>query len=210
MRVIAGKYRSRRLKSLKGMALRPTSDRLRETLFNILGDRVAGSRFIDLFAGTGAVGIEALSRGANEAIFVERHAPAAALIRKNLESLEVRRGARVLSTDALHGLELLEKELGHGPRLSTIAFLDPPYANTQDYDRVLSFFGFALLLDNRSLVIAEHRKNFDLSETTGNLQRVRILTQGDACLSFYRMVRPAVKDPPTAQQTPRPARSSIL
>ena len=77
MRVIAGKYRSRQLKSLKGLALRPTSDRLRETLFNILAGRVAGSRFIDVFAGTGAVGIEALSRGATEVIFIEKHAQAA-------------------------------------------------------------------------------------------------------------------------------------
>ena len=188
MRVIAGKFRSRQLRSLKGMALRPTSDRLRETLFNILGERVAGARFVDVFAGTGAVGIEALSRGAAEVIFIEHHAPAAVLIRKNLESLEIQAGARVLSSDALHGLELLEKELEQGPRLPTIVFLDPPYGNTEDYDRVLSFLAFAVLLDEQSLVIAEHRKNFDLPETIGDLQRVRVLKQGDACLSFYRVV----------------------
>jgi 16S rRNA (guanine966-N2)-methyltransferase len=189
MRVIAGKFRSRQLKTLKGMALRPTSDRLRETLFNILSDRVAGSRFVDVFAGTGAVGIEALSRGAREGVFIERRAPAAALVRKNLESLEIRSGTRVLSVDALDGLELLEKELEQGQRMPTIVFLDPPYGNTEDYDRVLSFLGFAVLLDEKSLVIAEHRKNFDLPEAIGNLQRVRILKQGDACLSFYRVDR---------------------
>src|SRR6184192_2209946 len=91
MRIIAGTYRSRMLKSLKGQALRPTSDRLRETLFNVLGPDVAGSRFLDLFAGTGAIGIEALSRGAVEVAFVEHHAPAAGLIRRNLESLDIRR-----------------------------------------------------------------------------------------------------------------------
>jgi len=188
MRVIAGKFRSRQLKSLKGMALRPTSDRLRETLFNILGERVAGCRFVDVFAGTGAVGIEALSRGAVEAIFIERHVAAAALIRGNLGSLGINAGARVLSSDALHGLELLEKEIEQGLRLPTIVFLDPPYGNTEDYDRVLSFLGFAVLLDGNSLVIAEHRKNFDLPELIGNLQRVRVLKQGDACLSFYRVL----------------------
>src|SRR5262249_21173031 len=87
MRVIAGTYRSRIVKSLKGMVLRPTSDGLRETLFNVLGPGIAGSRFIDLFAGTGAIGIEALSRGASEVAFVENHPPAAGLIRRNLESL---------------------------------------------------------------------------------------------------------------------------
>ena len=189
MRVIAGKFRSRQLRSLKGKALRPTSDRLRETLFNILSERVLGSRFVDVFAGTGAVGIEALSRGAAEAIFIERHALAAILIRKNLESLEIKTGARVLSSDALHGLELLEIELQQGPQLPTIVFLDPPYGNTEDYDRVLSFLGFAVLLDEQSLVIAEHRKNFCLPETIGHLQLVRVLKQGDACLSFYRVIR---------------------
>ena len=187
MRVIAGKFRSRQLKSLKGTALRPTSDRLRETLFNILSDRVPGSRFVDVFAGTGAVGIEALSRGAIETIFIERHGPAAALIRTNLQSLEVNTGLRVLAVDALRGLELLEKEPEEGPRLPTIVFLDPPYGNTEDYDRVLSFLGFAVLLDEQSIVVAEHRKNFDLPENIGNLQRVRVLKQGDACLSFYRV-----------------------
>ena len=188
MRVIAGKFRSRQLKSLKGLALRPTSDRLRETLFNILSEHVPGSRFVDVFAGTGAVGIEALSRGAVEAIFVERHAPAAALIRKNLESLAVNTGTRVLAVEALHGLELLEKELERDPPLPTIVFLDPPYGNAEDYDRVLSFLGFAVLLDEKSLVIAEHRRNFELPEMVGNLHRVRVLKQGDACLTFYRVV----------------------
>ncbi|MGC1314907.1 MAG: RsmD family RNA methyltransferase, partial [Candidatus Acidiferrum sp.] len=101
MRIIAGKYRSRILKSLKGLALRPTSDRLRETLFNVLGPGVAGSRFLDVFAGTGAVGIEALSRGAAEALFIENHAPAVKLIRQNLDSLKITTGFTILAADAL-------------------------------------------------------------------------------------------------------------
>jgi 16S rRNA (guanine966-N2)-methyltransferase len=84
MRIIAGTYRSRILKSLKGLALRPTSDHLRETLFNVLGPSVENSHFLDIFAGTGAVGIEALSRGAAEVVFIENHLPAATLIRRNL------------------------------------------------------------------------------------------------------------------------------
>jgi 16S rRNA G966 N2-methylase RsmD len=119
MRIIAGKYRSRLLKSLKGDALRPTSDRLRETLFNILGADVAASRFLDVFAGTGAVGIEALSRGAAEAIFIERHAPAAKLIRSNLESLGIARGATILASDALAALEkLAARSANRAPRNS--------------------------------------------------------------------------------------------
>lgn len=100
MRIIAGKYRSRILKSLKGLALRPTSDRLRETLFNVLGPGVVGSRFLDVFAGTGAIGIEALSRSAADVTFIENHAPAAKLIRQNLDTLKITTGYTVLTADA--------------------------------------------------------------------------------------------------------------
>jgi len=201
MRVIAGKFRSRQLKSLKGVALRPTSDRLRETLFNVLGERVAGSWFVDVFAGTGAVGIEALSRGARGVVFIEKHAPAAALIRKNLESLEVNVGARVLCVDAVHGLKILEKDKPAGKTLPDIVFLDPPYGNMEDYDRVLSVLGFESSLAEGSLVVAEHRRSFELPETVGSLQRVRVLRQGDATLSFYRFAKQKRENGATLEKT---------
>jgi 16S rRNA (guanine966-N2)-methyltransferase len=186
MRVIAGTYRSRILKSLKGSALRPTSDRLRETLFNVLGPAVAGARFVDVFAGTGAVGIEALSRGAAEVVFIEKHPPAVALIRKNLESLGVRSGATVLGAGALRGLEMLAaRQKGAGAPIDFV-FLDPPYAAAEEYERVLRVLGSASLLAPGSVVIAEHHKKFDLPVHTGSLTRFRILKQGDAALSFYR------------------------
>jgi 16S rRNA (guanine966-N2)-methyltransferase len=187
MRIIAGKYRSRQLKSLKGLDLRPTRDRLRETLFSILGDLVVGSHFIDAFAGTGAVGMEALSRGASEVIFIEKHAPAAALIKKNLESLEARAGVRVLSTDVLRGLDLLSKEKTSAGTTQEIVFIDPPYDNAADYDRVLSFLASASFLQEGALLVAEHRRKFDLPEAVENLQRVRVVRQGDVALSFYRL-----------------------
>lgn len=186
MRVIAGKFRSRQLKSLKGLALRPTSDRLRETLFNVISSRVPGSRFIDAFAGTGAVGIEAISRGAAHVVFIENHPPAATLIQKNLDALEIRLGAKIFPMDTLRALERLASahELAAAP--FDIVFLDPPYAAAEDYHRVLSFLGSATFLSEDSLVIAEHRHSFDLPERFGNLQLVRVLRQGDASLSFYR------------------------
>lgn len=189
MRVITGKFGSRQLKSLKGLALRPTSDRLRETLFNVLGDRVVGASFVDVFAGTGAVGIEALSRGAREVVFIEKHGPAATLIKKNLESLQAGEGTRILGVDAVHGLRVLSKAKTTNDARRHIIFLDPPYGNVEDYDRVLSCLGFEGLLNEGSLVIAEHRRNFELPETVGNLQRVRVLRQGDAVLSFYRFAK---------------------
>jgi 16S rRNA (guanine966-N2)-methyltransferase len=186
MRVIAGTYKSRILKSLKGLALRPTSDKLRETLFNVLGTGVAGSRFVDLFAGTGAIGIEALSRGAAEVVFIENHAPAANLIRKNLESLGVRTGATVLAVDALRGLDMLAARHRPGDQAFDFIFLDPPYAAADDYARVLRFLGAAAFLGPGGIVIAEHHRKFDLPEHSGELPRVRILKQGDATLSFFR------------------------
>src|ERR1700734_820220 len=107
MRVIAGKYRSRLLKGPGAQRLRPTSDRLRETLFNVLGPAVEDSLFIDVFAGTGAVGIEALSRGATEAIFVESYGKAVQLIRKNLESPKKKK-QKLIRADPTPGLEKTE------------------------------------------------------------------------------------------------------
>jgi 16S rRNA (guanine(966)-N(2))-methyltransferase RsmD len=185
MRIVAGKYRSRILKSLKGNALRPTSDRLRETLFNVLGPNVTGSRFLDVFAGTGAVGIEAISRGATEVIFIENHAPAAVLIRRNLESLEIANGAQVLPLDALRALEKLAAR--HKPSDSPFdfVFVDPPYAEKDQYDRVLGFLGAAPFLGQGSVVIAEHRRTIELPQRIGRLLRTRNLRQGDAALSFF-------------------------
>jgi len=186
MRVIAGKFRSRPLKSLKGLALRPTSDRLRETLFNVLADRIPDSRFVDAFAGTGAVGIEALSRGAREVTFIENHIPAVNLIRKNLQSLEIQCGTQLLALDALRGLQRIAANSFAISSPTDIVFLDPPYAAAQDYRRVLEFLGTACFLAEGSLVIAEHRSSVELRESFASLARVRVLRQGDATLSFYR------------------------
>jgi 16S rRNA (guanine(966)-N(2))-methyltransferase RsmD len=186
MRVIAGTYRSRILKSLKGLALRPTSDRLRETLFNVLGPGVSGSRFVDLFAGTGAIGIEALSRAAAEIVFIENHPPAVNLIHRNLASLDIRSGFTVLSADALRGLELLQARQKREKPAYDYVFIDPPYAAAEEYERVLEFLGTADLLAYGGIVVAEHHRKFDLPEKAGGLRRVRVLRQGDAVLSFYR------------------------
>jgi 16S rRNA (guanine966-N2)-methyltransferase len=185
MRIIAGKYRSRILKSQKGPALRPTSDRLRETLFNILGPAIEGSRFVDVFAGTGAVGIEALSRSAAEAIFIENHAPAAKVIRQNLDALKISSGATILTADALRGLEMLASRHKSSAAAVDYVFLDPPYAAAVDYARTLEFLGSATFLAPDALVIFEHHHKFTLPEQFGALRRTRVLKQGDATLTFF-------------------------
>lgn len=183
MRVIAGKFRSRTLRSLKGQELRPTSDRLRETLFNILGPALHGAAFLDLYAGTGAVGIEALSRGARSACFVEHHAPATGLIKRNLDSLGIGKEAEILGVDVLRGLERLEARHAH----ADFIFLDPPYAASEEYENVLEFLGDSPLLAPGGRVIAEHLKKRVLPERVGELELARVLTQGDAALSLYRL-----------------------
>ncbi len=185
MRVIAGTFRSRQLKSLKGLDLRPTSDRLRETLFNVLSSRVENARLVDAFAGTGAVGIEAISRGAEEVVFLENHLPAAKLIQKNLDFLGIRSGVRIMTDDVLRSLKrLADTHKATSPPFDII-FLDPPYAASEEYHRVLNFLGNAAFLGDGSMVIAEHRSKFGLPEESGRLRRYRVLKQGDASLSFY-------------------------
>jgi 16S rRNA (guanine966-N2)-methyltransferase len=186
MRVIGGTYRSRILKSLKGLALRPTSDRLRETLFNVLGSGISESRFLDVFAGTGAVGIEALSRGATQATFIENHAPSAALIRKNLAALKIMTGASVICADAVKGSATLQSSA----RQYDYIFIDPPYAAVADYARVMKLVAASNILAPGGIVIVEHRKTFNIAESFAALKRVRLLRQGDAALSFYRRETP--------------------
>jgi len=199
MRIIAGKFRSRQLKSLKGLSLRPTSDRLRETLFNVLGDLVVDARFLDLFAGTGAVGIEALSRGARDVIFIEKHVRAMALIKKNLESLEIQNGVRLLTKDALRALEQFAGEGVTSNSRVTIVFLDPPYAEKDQYSEILAFLGEGDLLARGAVVIAEHLRTLDLPETFAKLERVRVLRQGDAALTFYRFRPPSPPENPRSE-----------
>jgi 16S rRNA (guanine966-N2)-methyltransferase len=187
MRVIAGKYRGRPLRSLRGADIRPTSDRLRETLFNVLtaGNPAAleGTVWLDLFAGTGAVGIEALSRGAKQACFVENSPPAAKLIEQNLQSLGIVEGYKILRDDLDGVVWRLQRE----HFAADVVFLDPPYRLQQAYKVTLSALADSSLVWAMSVVIAEHEKKFDPGDAFGSLRRIRKLTQGNTVLSFYRI-----------------------
>jgi len=181
MRVIAGKYKSRRLVAPEGVTTRPTSDRLRETLFNVVAPRVPDSVWLDLFAGSGAVGLEALSRGARSVSFVESSSAAARVIRKNLHTLEIEEGFEVIEREAVTALRMLDSQAD----AYDFCFLDPPYRKMGDYEQVLGFLSQSRLLGPASLVIAEHDKHFDPGDEFGSLRRHRVLRQGDAVLSFY-------------------------
>jgi len=187
MRVIAGEYRSRKLKGPGALRLRPTSDRLRETLFNVLGPSLEDSLFIDLFAGTGAVGIEAISRGARETIFVESNPKAARLIRENLNTLEIREGVELIEAPAIRGLEKMTAR----HLLADFIFLDPPYEKTSEYLQVLEFLDASHLIAPRGFVIVEHYWKTELPEFLTRLECTRRIEQGDAILSFYTLAAAA-------------------
>ncbi|MES1257902.1 MAG: 16S rRNA (guanine(966)-N(2))-methyltransferase RsmD [Acidobacteriota bacterium] len=174
MRVIAGEFRSRKILSLPGVDVRPTPDRLRETLFNILNPEIEGAVFVDAYAGTGAVGIEALSRGARHVIFIEKDRDAAELIRQNLASLGAEARARVIKGAAVLHLGGIEAD---------IVFLDPPYPKEREYQASFE------ILEARppGLTIAQHSVRFSLDETYGPMRRTRFLKQSDNALSFYRV-----------------------
>jgi len=195
MRIIAGRFRGRKLKSPPSLATRPTSDRLRETLFNILAPRIEGARFLDLCAGTGAVGIEALSRGASHVTFVDQSRKMCALIEANLEGLAIDEDEiEIVTSEALHFLGTAQRNssepsltVGRLPRRQPfdIIFFDPPYA--ADYGPLLNYLGesTASLLSKEGIVIVEHFSKNVLNEEFGQLKRRRVRKQGDSSLSFY-------------------------
>lgn len=176
MRVIAGELRSRQLKSLPGTDVRPTPDRLREALFSILTGQIEGATFLDAYAGTGAVGIEALSRGAAYAVFLEKSPAAARVIEENLTALGLTGRAMVVKGNVSQTL---------GRQRADIAFLDPPFTREQEYQLALEI----LARNPPRLVIAQHSKHFVLAESFAPLRRSRMLRQGDNALSFFRPER---------------------
>lgn len=187
MRVIAGKFRSRRLSGPGTLKIRPTSDRLRETLFNVLGPSVADSFFVDVFAGTGAVGIEAISRGAREVAFIESSAKAVRLIRHNLDSLGIGARAELIEAPAERGLDRITTH----HRVADFVFLDPPYEVSHEYANVLEYLDSSHILAPYGIVIVEHASRTDLPLRFSRLERSRLLEQGDAALSFYRLAAAA-------------------
>jgi 16S rRNA (guanine966-N2)-methyltransferase len=193
MRIIAGMYGSRRLEAPPGLHTRPTSDRLRETVFNVLAQRVDGGAFLDLYAGSGAVGLEALSRGAAQVTFVERSPGALKVLRRNLERLGIESGFAVHAESVAAFLRSAAKasskpipQEGTKPGRYEVVFLDPPYDAAGEYAATLGVLGETQgVLAPGALVIAEHRRKQSLEERYGGLKRTRLLEQGDAALSFY-------------------------
>jgi 16S rRNA (guanine(966)-N(2))-methyltransferase RsmD len=180
MRVISGLYKGRKLRGPRGLDLRPTGDRLKETVFNILGPGLQASVFLDAFSGTGSIGIEALSRGAREVVFIENGREGISLIRQNLEICGIAAGFRLLAQDIFTALRSLGRE-----RFSAdTVYLDPPY-NWQPYQDLIETLVAVSVIGPSSRVVLEHHRKSSAPETGIGYRLTRRVRQGDNCLSFY-------------------------
>jgi len=158
---------------MPGIEVRPTPDKIREALFNIIAPEIEGAVFVDAYAGTGAVGIEALSRGARYVVFIEKDPAAVQLIKDNLASLDAESRARVMQGNAgllLGGIE------------ADIVFIDPPYPKEREYRASME----SLEAKPPRLVVVQHSTRYALADEYGPLHRVRITKYGDNALSFFR------------------------
>ncbi len=192
MRVISGKAKGKKLKApnlSRGQRIRPLTDQAKEALFNILGEKVPDSYFLDLFAGTGAVGIEALSRGAKIAIFIELNKRIVSTIRQNLAATELDPSAEVYSLDVLRAIKVLDRK---GAKFDII-FLGAPYGSPI-LEEALERLSASGLVKDDALVVAEHRAKHEISENFGNLIKFRDSRYGDTVLSFYKLVTGVKKE----------------
>lgn len=180
MRVIAGTAKGHTLKCPKGMKTRPTLDRVKEAVFNVLGPRVSGAKFLDLFAGTGAIGIEALSRGAQTCCFNEKDKRAYQIIKENLVHCKLESKAVVLNKDALEALALVRTEPGQS---FDLVYLDPPYQE-QLYDMCLINLS-GPVLERDAVVIAETGSKVILQEKYLNLELFKTSSYGDTKIWYY-------------------------
>lgn len=180
MRVISGNLKGRRLFSLKGQTLRPTSDRVKEAIFDILQDQIRGRKVLDLFAGTGALGIEALSRGAKSSVFVEESTRSLSALRRNIEECRLKERAEVLGREARAAIKILE---ARGDSFELI-FLDPPYGKGLAR-RALEALGKSSIVASGTLVVAEHSLSEEL-DFIPSWQRVDRRRYGSTQVSFFR------------------------
>jgi len=184
MRIIAGIHKGRRLKTLEGSHVRPTSDRLRETLFNILMPRIEEARFADICAGSGAIGIEALSRGAGHVTFIESSLKAARIISENLRNCGIsRENYTMINRDVIRALKNLASEKTQ----FDIIYFDPPY-DSDIYTPVMWQVANNNLLAEDGVLIVEHRRQTPLLPNYDQLRPYRQVTQGESLLTFFGMV----------------------
>lgn len=181
MRVIAGEHKGRRLKAVPGNNTRPTTDKVKESMFNIIGPYFNGGQALDLFAGTGSLGIESISRGIDKAVFIDQDHKALAVIRENVNTLGLKAQTEIFKNDAKRALDQLAER---GMRFDLV-FLDPPYKLTGLYDELITKLQNLQLLNDRAVVVAEHTADFELLEQIGEAVRWRQAIYGEISIDFY-------------------------
>lgn len=181
MRIISGLSKGRVLETIKGMNTRPTSDRVKESLFSIIQDRIKDSIILDLFAGTGNLGFEALSRGASKAVFIDQNIKAIDAIKRNSRNLGYEEVSEIYRNDAMRALtELSKRDI-----VFNIIFIDPPYC--KDYEEtLLSLIDDKSILHNEGIIIIEHDAKTILSHRVANLECYDRRKYGGTGLSFFR------------------------
>lgn len=184
MRVIAGQYKGRQLTTPKGTNVRPTSDRVKESVFSIIQDRVIDANFLDLCAGTGNIGFEALSRGAKQVTFLDNNLSSIRLIERNLQIFGLDQSkpeVQLIRVDVLNGIN----QLHQNSATFELIYFDPPY-DSNLYNKCLSHISDSCILETSGILLVEHRKQTDLPILSGKLFCYRKKQYGDTCLSFYR------------------------
>lgn len=181
MRVISGERKGTRLKAVPGSATRPTTDKVKESLFNIIGPYFSGGAALDLYAGSGGLGIEALSRGCDHAVFVDKHNKAIQTIQDNLKSVHYEKRAVIYRQDAAATLQqLIEK----GTPFKLI-FMDPPY-HLQEHESLLHLIESNRLLTDNGVVVCEHGSDVVLPDRVGELEKIKVQRYSDVItISFY-------------------------
>jgi 16S rRNA (guanine966-N2)-methyltransferase len=188
MRIIAGRLKGRRLKTPSWPGVRPTSDKLRETLFNILSTRVPGARVLDGFAGTGALGIEAISRGAASATFIDGDRRAVALTSENVAHCGIENVCVIIRAEVARVLDTLYAQTGFEP--FDIVLLDPPYALASGEHLLPVLESAGRVLSETGILVVEHARRDELPTTVTGLTRSRDVRSGDSALTFYDVHRP--------------------
>lgn len=181
MRVISGSARGRPLKAVPGMGTRPTTDKVKEAIFSMIGPYFSGGRALDLFAGTGGLGIEALSRGMDAAVFVDADKKSVDVIRANLQAARLEDKAEVYRNDASRAL----KALGKRGTAFDLVFLDPPYKMTAIAELMLAMLELNLLAESATIVV-EHDASRSFDERIGDAIRLKHTEYGETAVSIYR------------------------
>jgi len=182
VRVIAGKAKGKRLKAPSGLDTRPLTDMIKEALFNVIGDKIIEASFLDLFAGSGSAGIEALSRGASRVIFIDSSKEASRIIRDNLNNCGFKESSEVYRNDVFKAINILNKR----NLAFDIIYLDPPFKNEKIFDRVIRAMDETELLDEQGILIIRTPKGKEMPVKLSNLEEYRETNYGESTLHYYR------------------------